>query len=217
MPPGDGRGYNREHVLRAAQLLEEAGWVVDDNTLVHHETRQPFELRFLAVSAALGRSMVPYTQRVKRLGIKTAISAPEISNWQYRMRSGDFDVGSIWFLPEMPPNTLLRNQFYSTAADMDYSYNWSNMRDPAVDALIDAVHGASNWDEFVAACRALDRVLLWNFYFVPNSSKTEHSMVHWDKYGRPQNQPLLNRHPQVPTWWWDADKATQVLEFLGEG
>lgn len=217
MPPGDGSGYNREHVLRAAQLLEEAGWVVENNTLVHHETGTPFELRFLAVSAALGRSMVPYTQRVKRLGIKTAISAPEVSNWLYRIRSGDFDVGSIWFLPEMPPNTLLKNQFYSTGADMDYSYNWSNLRDPAVDAIIDAVRAAGNWDDFVAACRAFDRVMLWNFYFLPNSSKTEHSLVYWDKFGKPENQPLLNRHPRVSTWWYDKDKAADVLQFLGEG
>ncbi len=216
-PPGDGRGYNREHVLRAARLLEEAGWVVENNRLVHHETKEPFELRFLAVSAALGRSMVPYTKRLQRLGIKTSISAPEISNWQYRMRSGDFDVGSIWFLPELPPNTLIKNQFYSSGADMDYSYNWLNLRDPAVDALIDAVHAAETWEEYLAACRAFDRVMQWNFYFMPSSSKTEHSMVYWDKFGRPDNQAPLNRHPQVPTWWYDEDKAAAVLEYLGEG
>ena len=90
---------------------------------------------------------------------------------------------------------------------MDYSYNWSNMRDPAVDALIDAVYAASSWDEFVAACRALDRVLMWNFYFVPSSAKTEQAMVHWDKFGRPENQAPLNRQPQVPTWWYDEEKA----------
>ncbi len=217
MPPGDGRGYNRENTLRAAALLEEAGWFVENNTLVHRETKEPFELRFLAVSAALGRSMVPFTRRLERLGIKTAISAPEVSNWQYRMRAGDFDVGSIWFLPEIPPNTLVKNQFYSTGADMDYSYNWSNLRDPAIDALIDAIHEAPDWDGFVAACRAFDRVMLWNFYFQPSTSKTEHSMVHWDKYGYPEDQPRLNRHPQVPTWWWDEAKAARVFEFLGEG
>jgi len=216
-PPGNGRGFNREHVLRAAALLEEAGWVVEDGRRVHQESKEPFELRFLAVSAALGRSMVPYTKRLQRLGISSSISAPEISNWQYRMRSGDFDVGSIWFLPDIPPNTLIKNQFYSTAADMDYSYNWSNLRDPAVDALIDAVHAARTWEEYIAACRAFDRVMLWNFYFMPSSSKTEHSMVHWDKFGRPENQAPLNRHPQVPTWWYDEEKAAAVLSYSGEG
>lgn len=214
-PPGDGRGYNREHVLRAAQLLEQAGWVVQDEQLVHRDTGETFELRFLAVSAALARSMVPYSKRVARLGVKTSISSPEISNWQYRMRSGDFDVGSIWFLPEVPPNNLLKRQFYSTNADLDYSYNWSNMRDPAVDALIDAVHGAQNWAEYVAACRAFDRVMQWNFYFVPSSTKDEQALVHWDKFGRPENQVPLTRHPMVPTWWYDQEKAAAVRKYLG--
>ncbi|MEM7100270.1 MAG: extracellular solute-binding protein [Pseudomonadota bacterium] len=217
MPPGGGGGYNREHVLRASRLLTQAGWVVEDGVLVHHKTKQPFELRFLAVSAALGRGFVPYTRNVQRLGIKTAISAPEISNWQYRMRSGDFDVGSIWFLPENLPNDLIRNQFYSELADFDYSYNWLNLRDPAVDALINAVFAAQTWDEYVAAYRAFDRVMMWNFYFVPSTSKTEHSMAYWDKFGRPQNQPPLTRHPQVPTWWWDAAKAKAVIDYLGGG
>ena len=215
-PPGGGGGYNRAPTLRAAALLEQAGWVVRDHRLVHEETGEPFELRFLAVSAALGRSMVPFTKRAQRLGIRSSISAPEVSNWQYRMRSGDFDVGSIWFLPEMPPNTLLKNQFYSTLADMDYSYNWPNLRDPAIDAIIDAVHAAETWDEFVAACRAFDRVMMWNFYFAPSASKTDQAMVYWDKYGFPENQPPLTRHPQIPTWWYDAEKAQNVLNYLGD-
>ena len=216
MPPGDGRGYNREHVLRAARLLEEAGWVVRDNRLVNATSGEPFELRFLAVSAALGRGLVPYTRRAARLGIKSAISAPEISNWQYRMRSGDFDVGAIWFLPEIPPNTLIHTQFHSSGADMAYSYNWSNLKDPAVDQLIHAVQAATSWDEYVAACRAFDRVMLWNHYFVPSGSKTQQAMAFWDKFGRPPDQAPLNRQPQVPTWWYDEQKAAAVLEFVGD-
>ena len=215
-PGNTGNGYNRENVLRAAELLAEAGWVIEDGVLVHHETKAPFETRFLAVSAALARALVPYTKRMQRLGIKTSIKAPEISNWQYRMRSGDFDVGSIWFLPEIPPNDLVRRQFHSLGADMDYSYNWANMRDPAVDRLIEAIDASTTWEEFVAACRALDRVLWWNFYFVPSSSKTEHSLVYWDKFGFPKDQPPLGRHPMLPTWWYDADKAAKVLAYLGE-
>ena len=214
--PSTGKGYNRDNVLRAAQLLAEAGWVVEDGVLVNEETKAPFEARFLAVSAALARAMVPHAKRMHRLGIKTSIKAPEISNWQYRMRSGDFDVGSIWFLPEVPPNSLLRRQFHSAGADMDYSYNWTNMRDPAVDQMIEAIDGAETWDEFIAACRALDRILWWNFYFVPSSSKTEHSMVYWDKFGFPKTQAPLTRHPMVPTWWYDNTKADKVLAYLGE-
>ncbi len=214
--PDIGRGYNRHNALRAAELLKEAGWVVRDNKLVNVETGEPFKLRFLAVSAALGRAFVPYAKRLQRLGIETSIKAPETSNWLYRIRSGDFDVGAIWFLPEIPPTRLVTTQFISVAADQEYSYNWANIRDKAVDALIAEMDGARTWDEFIAACRALDRVLLWNFYFIPGSSKTEESMVYWDKFDRPDYDQPLSRHGQIMTWWWNPEKAKRVLEFVGE-
>jgi microcin C transport system substrate-binding protein len=216
IPPNGGHGFSRENALRAKALLEEAGWVVRDHALVNAETNEPFELNFLAVSAALGRSFIPYTKRLEILGIKSHIAAPETSNWLYRIRSGDFDIGSIWFLPEIPPTQLLSNQFLSVGADQDYSYNWANMRDPAIDALIQAVNNAPTWDEFIAACRAIDRVLLWNFYFIASSSRTDISLVYWDKYGRHEHDLPLSRHPQIMTWWWDEQRAQRVNEFAGE-
>ena len=216
-PPEQGGGLNRGNVLRAAALLKEAGWVVRDGVRVHEQTGEPFTVRMLAVSAALGRSFISYAKRLERLGIKASIKSPEISNWLYRNQSGDFDISSIWFLPEIPPTSLVSRQFSSGTADQAYSYNWANMRDPAVDALIKAMEDAETYAEFVAACRALDRVLLWNFYFVPTSSKTEQAMVYWDKFGVPEWSKPLSRHAQIMTWWWDEQKAARVIEYLGEG
>ncbi len=214
--PGEGGGYNRENALKAAKLLEAAGWVLKDGELRHSVTDEAFEVRFLAVSAALGRGFISYAKRLERLGIRSSIKAPEISNWLYRIRSGDFDIGAIWFLPEMPPTELLTRQFLSTLADQEYSYNWGNVRDPAVDTLIQAIQEAQNWDDFIAASRALDRVLLWNFYQLPNSSKTEQAYLYWDKYGMPEYDEPLTRHHQIMTWWWDAEKAQRVAEFVGD-
>ncbi len=206
----------RESILRAHALLEEAGWTVRNHKLVNEDTGEPFTIRMLAVSASLGRAFVPFSQITKRLGIETTISAPEISNWQYRIRTGDFDIGSIWFLPEIPPTDLLVRQFHSAGADFDYSYNWANVRDPAVDALITAISGAKSWEHFIAACRALDRVLLWNFYFVPSSSYDEFRLVQWDKFGRPPDGDPPSRNTGVMTWWYDEARAASVLEFVGE-
>ena len=76
---------------------------------------------------------------------------------------------------------------------------------------------APDYETYVAAIHALDRVMLWNFYFVPSSAKTEQAMVYWDKFGRPEDQVPLVRQPQVPTWWYDEEKAKAVLTYLGEG
>jgi len=212
-PPNQGPGWHRENLLRAAALLREAGWVVRDNRLVHERTGETFHIRFVAVSPALAGSFVPYAQKLQRLGFTTSIKSPEISNWLYRMRSGDFDAGAVAFLPDYTPTLLVSNSFSSAAADQAYSFNWSNLRDPAVDTLIGHMYKAKTWEQFVAATRALDRVLLWNFYWVPGMSKTRYALAYWDKFGRPEHGPLIRGTGFVDLWWWDEAKASRVAAF----
>ena len=101
-------------------------------------------------------------------------------------------------------------------ADQDYSQNWPNMRDPAVDHLIEAISTAKNYDDYGAAIRALDRVLLWNFYYVPGMSKTRIGAVFWDRFGRPDAGPL-KREVFWDTWWYDEERAARVARFRGQG
>ncbi|MDA0789615.1 MAG: extracellular solute-binding protein [Proteobacteria bacterium] len=210
--PNRGRGWSRENLLAAAQLLEQAGWVVQDNTLVHTVTGEPFEIRFVAVSPALGGSFVPFTRLLKRLGINTSIKSPEISNWLNRMRSGDFDAGAIWFLPDNLPTLLIKNSFASEEAGKAYGSNWSNLMDPAIDALIAAITGAETWDDYVAAIRAFDRVMLHNYYWIPMMSKTRHAIAYWNNYGKPDHGRLL-RLAFTDLWWWDQEKAESVRRY----
>lgn len=214
--PNTGAGWSRKNLLRGAELLREAGWVVKDNRLVHETTGEPFNIRFVAVSPALGRSFISYVKLLQRLGITSSIKSPEISNWLFRMQSGDFDAGAIWFLPDNMPSLLIVNSFSSVAADEEYSYNWSNLKDPAVDALIDAISGANSWDDYVAAIRALDRVMLHNYYWVPMSSKTRYALAYWDKFGRPEHGRLIRATTFIDTWWWDSDKAARVAANNGQ-
>ncbi|MEZ5557679.1 MAG: extracellular solute-binding protein [Pseudomonadales bacterium] len=212
-PPNQGPGWHRDNLIRAAELLRAAGWVVRDNRLVHERTGEGFNIRFVAVSPALAGSFIPYARKLERLGITSSIKSPEISNWLYRMRSGDFDAGAVAFLPDYTPTLLVSNSFSSAAADQPYSFNWSNLRDPAVDALIGHMYKAQTWDQFVAATRALDRVLLWNFYWVPAMSKTRYALAYWDKFGRPEHGPLIRETGFVDLWWWDEARAARVAAF----
>ena len=206
-------GWHRDNIIKAAALMREAGWVIVDGQLVHEKTGEPFNLRFVAVSPALGRSFISYTKVLEKLGITSTIKAPEISNWLFRMRSGDFDAGALWFLPDSTPTLLLSNTFSSTAADQEYSANWSNLQDPAIDELIEHVYAAQTYDDFIAALRAVDRVLLWNFYWLPGSSKINYAMVHWDKFGRAEYDRLIWVNSYVANWWWDEEKAARVAAF----
>ena len=217
-PPNGGGGWHRENLIRAAALLKEAGWVVRDNQLVHEETDEPFHVRFIAVSPALGGSFVPYTRNLRRLGITSSIKSPEISNWLYRARSGDFDAGANWFRPSYTPTLLIFQSFHSMMADQDYSLNWPNMRDPAVDHLIAAIAAATTYDDYVAAIRALDRVLLWNFYYVPGMTKTRIGAIFWDRFGRPElpDGKPLKREVFWDTWWYDEERARRVAAYRGQ-
>lgn len=213
-PPGAGEGFSRANIKQAIALFDQAGYEIRDNVMVHKISGEPFELRLVAVSAALGGAWIPYKRVLERLGIHTTIVAPEVSNWLYRMRSGDFDGGAIWFLPSNTPTVLLQNNFSSAAAEQAYSYNWPHMKDPAVDRLIDAVSMAGNETEFLAAIHALDRVLLWNFYFMPGTSRSSYGVVWWDKFGYKETEPRL-RLGYRDTWWWDEAKAAKVRDYLG--
>ena len=215
-PPNGGGGWHRQNLIRAAELLREAGWVVEDNLLVHEESGEPFHIRFVAVSPALGGSFIPYTRNLRRLGITSSIKSPEISNWLYRHRSGDFDGGALWFRPSYTPTLLIFQSFHSMMADQAYSQNWANMRDPAVDHLIAAIASATSYEDYTTAIRALDRVLLWNFYYVPGMTKTRIGAVFWDRFGRPELDGPLKREVFYDTWWYDENRASEVARYRGQ-
>ena len=100
-------------------------------------------------------------------------------------------------------------------ADQDYSLNWGNTRDPAIDHLINVMSQATTYPDYVAAIRALDRVLLWNFYYVPGMTKTRIGAVFWDRFGREDVEPL-KREVFLDTWWYDEERAENVARFRGQ-
>jgi microcin C transport system substrate-binding protein len=208
-PPDIGGGWTRQKILKAMALLNEAGWVVRDGVLVHERTGEPFELKIIAVSRGMAGHLYPFTRVLRRVGIKATAEAPETSNWLYRMRAGDFDGGTIWFLPDFTPTLLISNSFSSASAQQAFSYNWAHVENPVIDFLIGKMYAADNERDFLAAIRSIDRVLLWNFYFIPGMSKVNYARVYWDKFGRPDHG-VLQRVVHLDTWWWDPQKAARI-------
>ena len=105
-------------------------------------------------------------------------------------------------------------RFGSAAADQPYSQNWARIRDPVLDFLIDKAIAARNARELFAATRAIDRVLLWKFYFIPGMAQPGYRLVHWDKFGEVRDAGPLSRVPAIDAWWWDEDKANTVATWL---
>ena len=130
------------------------------------------------------------------------------------MRSGNFDAGANWFRPDNTPTLIVTNTFSTAAADQDLSANWANIKNPAIDRLIQALQSAATYPDYVTAARAIDRVLLWNFYYIPGMAKVKVGVAYWDRFGQPPPTPL-DRTAFIDSWWWDPAKARAVAEFTG--
>ncbi len=209
----EGKGLNREAIAEAIALFDAAGWQLQDGTLRSASTGEPFHIDFVVVSTGLVRTLQPYLATLKRVGITATARAPELSHWFHRMRTRKFDAAQRSFEPAHAPGLQLRNWFASASADTEYGGNWGGVRHRAVDSLVDHVIKARTKDDFLAATRALDRVLIWSRYFLPRFSSPGYRLVHWDRFGRPRHAPL-ERIAYLDTWWWDQDRSTAVDEGM---
>jgi len=211
-----GYGYDREHLKRSLQLFKEAGWQVRDGVMVNVETGQPFRISFIFISPFSLRQETPFMRMLNMVGIETTARSPELSNWLYRMRNGKFDGGSISFESGNVPGLMLRNRLGTASANSEGGQNWNRIRDAAVDVMVDHVMAARTPEDFYAATRALDRILLWNFYYIPGLGAPGYRLVYWDKFGIPENRSRLQRAAWLDTWWWDESKAERVRASMAE-
>ena len=214
-PLSNGLGVQRQNLHRSLELFKEAGWEVLDGVMRNVETGEQMKLDFIGPSYYSIRQNLTLFQNLEAIGVETTAYAPEISNWLYRSRTGKFDNNSMRWAPSNTPGLQLRNWFGSMAAGQDYGQNWIRVRNPVIDSLINSIVAADSAENLYAATRALDRVIMWNFYFIPAGSSPGFRLVYWDKFGEVPNQ-MLTRVPFIDAWWWDEDKARRLEQGLRE-
>ncbi|MGE0745929.1 MAG: extracellular solute-binding protein [Rhodospirillales bacterium] len=207
-PRTDGSGNNRDNLREALRLLREAGWTQKDNALVNARGER-FTIEFLNYEASFQRIIGPYIRNLERLGIAATQRIVDVANYKVRTDGFDFDVIVRRYVQPLTPGIEQRNYFGSQYADVPGSLNVAGLKDPAVDALIERVVGASSRPDLIAAVRALDRVLMWNRYTVSQWYKGVHNVAFWDKFDRPKTKPRYDLG-LVDTWWFVPDKAAQV-------
>ena len=212
-PESDGYGFSRESTERALALFDEAGWHVREGRMVHKETGERFRVDFIFVLTSSARAIMPFTARLEQVGIATTVRLLDVSHWLHRGRAGSFDATSVGFVPSYMPGPQLEARFGSASADLGYGANWGRTRDPAVDSLTESIKGARSAEELFAATRALDRVLMWNFYLLPGPSTPGMRLMYWDRFGEVRSDEL-SWVPYVETWWWDERKAARVSAGL---
>ena len=205
---GDSRA-TRNNLREAQKLLQAAGWEIRDGQLVNGATGQPFTLEFLLYEGLYARVLNPYIQNLKRLGIDASIRVVDVASYENRVREYDYDVIVRRFAQPLTPGVEQRNIWSSVAADRVGSFNFSGIADPAVDALVEAVVKAQDREALRAAVSALDRVLMWGQYAVPQFYSGQFRLAYWDRFGRPDVQPEYALG-LIDTWWIDPEKDAKL-------
>ena len=209
-PVGGSRENIRSNLREAVRLLKEAGYEVRNQKLVDARTGEPLSIEMLSEDPSVERVILFYKPSLERLGITVNVRTVDPAQYENRLRNWDFDIiVAVW--PEsLSPGNEQRDYWGSQAADTLGSRNYIGIKNPAVDALVDRVIFAKDRAELVAATRALDRVLLWNHYVVPQYSTDQTRTARWDRFGHPGVLPKY-AEPAFPTvWWWDAGKAARI-------
>lgn len=207
-PVGGSPRNVRNNLRQAVGLLKEAGWVLKDGKLVNAETGEPFTIEFVDNSPSTERIALPYQSALKRIGIEMSLRIVDTSQYINRIRNRDFEMTTLGWGQSLSPGNEQREYWGSEAADSNSSRNYAGIKNPAVDTLINRVIFAKDRDELVAATKALDRVLLWNDYMVPQWYVAKTRTVRWNRFSHPENLPEYN-HGFPHIWWYDKDKATQ--------
>ncbi len=207
-PPTDGSGWPRKNLEKAFELLEEAGWIVRDMQLVNKQTGQMFSFEILLISPAFERIVLPFVRNLKRLGIDARVRLVDQSQYVNRIRSFDFDmIVSGWGASESPGNEQ-RGFWTSAAAKSPAASNYAGVSDPVIDELVDLLINAPDRESLVARARALDRVLLFGYYVIPQWHLSMQRVLYWDKFSRPDVTPRAGT--SIDYWWFDEAKAAQL-------
>lgn len=213
-PLNDTPQNRRKNLREAARLLAEAGWQVTQDggkSVLKNAAGETLTIEFLLDSPLFERVALPYQQQLELLGIGVTVKTVDSAQFERRTQTFDFDIMVGSWPQSLSPGNEQREFWGSEAAKREGSRNYVGIANPAIDALIEKLVLAPDRDSLVAACKALDRALIWNHYVVPMWFTPYQRTARWNRFGRPDTLPDLST--SFPTiWWWDAEKARKVDE-----
>jgi microcin C transport system substrate-binding protein len=211
-PVGGSPEAVRDNLREALRLFKEAGYEVRERKLIDIKTGAQFSLELLNSDPSFERITLFYKPSLERLGIAVSVRTVDPTQYENRTREWDFDIVTNSWGESQSPGNEQREFWSSKTADIAGSRNITGIKNPAVDKLIERVIYAKGRDDLVAATKALDRVLLWNHYVVPQWTYTKVRTARWDRFGRPAELPKYGQSSFPFIWWYDADKAARIAK-----
>ncbi len=207
-PKTDGSGNPRDNLAKAAALLEEAGWTVENGRRV--KDGRPFEMEILVNDQPMERVALPFAQNLERIGIKATVRIVDSAQYQARTEEFDFDMTSDIWGQSLSPGNEQWEFWGSKAANTPGSRNSIGIKNPAIDKLIELIVNAQTREDLIIRCRALDRVLQWNHYLVPHFHSGAFFVAYWNKFGMPEKRPDPLYLYGSGAWWLDPAKQAAL-------
>lgn len=197
-PRTDGSGLIRDRQLQALALLQQAGWRPQGDHLVNAQG-EPLSFTFLNGQAGLERLLLPWKRSLAQIGVTLEIRRIDAAQYVNRLMARDYDMIVTGYPVSPSPGLELYSYFGSAAATDPGSNNYMALQDRAVDRLIDGLVKADSQPDMLRHAHALDRVLQWNYYWIPNYYPPGSSTVWWNRFGLPKVQ--ASNDPALDTWW----------------
>ncbi len=201
--PGD-----RRNMRRASKLLDEAGWAVGDDGIRRNAAGETLRVEFLSDQPTLERIVQPFVENMKTIGIDALFNRIDNAQFTLRRRDRDFDMISGGYRTSLQPSTGLYQQYGTEAASYSV-FNPSGIHGPDIEALIDNIVAATDWEELKANVRALDRVLRSKRFMIPTWYLGKYWVATWNMYGHPDNLPPYALGVE-DLWWIDSDRAAAL-------
>ncbi len=203
-PKTDGSGNIRKQMRKAISILKTAGWELTNRKMIHKETGKPLEFELLLWSPTMERVAIPYQNNLKKLGITMNVRRVDTTQYINRLRSRDFDMTSGGYSANAFPSSHLKVVWHSDY--IDSTWNTAGVKDPAIDYLTEKIdENQMNKTALINYGRALDRVLQFNFFVVPQWYLSKFRIAYWNKFSRPATRPKY-AIGLVDTWWIDKGK-----------
>ena len=208
-PPSGGAGGVRLALRKARRLLQDAGWQLRDNQLIHDDTGQIFQFEILLRSPQFERIVAPYKRNLEKLGIDATLRiVQDDSQYQKRLEEFDYDMIVTVYGASLSPGNEQADYWSSAAADRKGSRNYAGARSPVIDALVEDIINAQSREQLVEAVRILDRVLLWQHFVVPHWHIQVFRIAWWNRFSRPEVLPPYSF--TLDFWWFDTDKDKKL-------
>jgi len=199
MPKTDADPLKNRNNLKIAKVeLLEAGYTIKNNKLISPYTKLPVSIEIIYTMQGFSRILNTYKLNLARLGIDVRVRLVDSSQYQQRLQSFDFDIITTAFV-SAPVVTDLHYRLWHSNSDIEGGYNFAGVHDKVIDALLGKIIKTDNVDKQITFIKCLDRVLLWNYYTIPQMYSHHYRLLYWNKFNIPKVRPDYDQG--FDTWW----------------